>query len=186
MKTIQLLRTLINILFYTLIAVFAIGFTFFIILYFFPESLSMPLRNFSMLFNQPFGWKMYLIPMLTMINFTLLIIAVFLLKRGTTSFLKSDFYNENVTTSFKKAGSIFIFIGVSTIIVQLFTVLYIQNFVYNMAQVGTNYLLSMLNILAAAIDLKSTFSIIIGLFFLLFSKIFEHSRKLEQENELTI
>jgi hypothetical protein len=139
-----------------------------------------------MIFNQPFGWKIYLVPLSSGINFLLLIAAMFFLKKSIASFLKSDFYTESVTTSFKKAGNIFIFIGVSSIIIQLFTVLYVQSLANNMIQMKINFFIRLLNTLAAAIDLKSILAIIIGLFFLLFSKIFENSRILKQENDLTI
>ena len=186
MKTIKTLRTLINILFYTLIAVFAIGFIFILLLFFFPNLIPMPWRGFSMVFNQPFGWKIYLAPVSTIVNYMLLIVAVYLLRKGTSSFLVSDFYNEKVTTNFKKAGNIFVFIGISTIIIQLFTVVYVLSIANNMMQMKTNFLITTVNTLAAAVDLKSVLSIIIGLFFMLFSKIFENSRLLKQENDLTI
>lgn len=186
MKTIQILRTLINILFYTLIAVFIIGFIFFSLLLFFPESLPDPLGSFSMLFSSMFTWKIYLVPLSTVINYVLLIIAIFFLKKSVASFLMSDFYSENVIRNLKKAGNIFIFIGVFTIITQLFAVLYIQNLANNMMQMKTSFLITLSNILAATIDLESVISIVIGLFFLLFGKIFENSRILKQENDLTI
>jgi len=191
MKTIQILRTLINILFYTLIAVFITGIIFFILLFFFPELLPTPLGSFSMifnqmLFNQPFGWKIYLVPLSTVINYVLLIIAMFFLKKSVSSFLNSDFYSKNVIRNLKKGGNIFIFIGVYSIIILLFAALYIQNLASNMVQMKTNFLITLSNILVATIDLKSIISIIIGLFFLLFGKIFENSRILKQENDLTI
>lgn len=186
MKTIQILRTLINILFYILIAVFGIGFIFFIILFFFPESLPPLLGNFSMLFSSMFSWEMYLGPLSSVVNFVLFIVAIFYLRKCISSFLNSDFYSEKVTTNLKKAGNIFIFIGVSTIIIQLFAILYFQNLAENMIQMKTTFLITLSNILAATIDLKSVISIIIGLFFLLFSKIFENGRVLKQENDLTI
>lgn len=186
MKTIQLLRTLINILFFTLIAVFAIGFICILILFFFPDSLPIPLTGFSMLFNNFFSWQMYLVPLITGINYILFIISIFYLKKSVSSFIESDYYSEEATTNLKKAGNIFIFIGVSTIVIQLFAVLYVQSIANNMLQMKTNYLISILNTLAAALDLKSVLAIIIGLFFLLFSKIFENSRILKQENDLTI
>jgi len=186
MKTIQLLRTLINILFFTLIAVFAIGFMCTLILFISPDSLPLPLSGFSMLFNNLFSWQMYLVPLITGINYILFIIAIFYLKKSVSSFIESDYYSEKATTNFKKAGNIFIFIGVSTIVIQLFAVQYVQSIANNMLQMKTNYLISILNTLAAAIDLKSVLAIIIGLFFLLFSKIFENSRILKQENDLTI
>ena len=186
MKTIQLLRTLINILFYTLIVIFCIGFIFLFILIFFPETLPNMLSNFSMIFSSMFPWQMYLVSAFSLVNFTLLIVALFYLRKSISSFLNNDFYNESVTTNFRKAGNIFLFIGISSIIIQLFAVLYAQNLASNMIQMKSNFFIGLINTLAAAIDLKSTIAIIMGLFFLLFSKIFENSRILKQENDLTI
>ena len=117
MKTIQILRTLINILFYTLIAVFIIGFIFFILLFLFPETLPSPLNSFSelfnsMLFSSMFSWKMYLIPISTTINYILFIVAIYFLRKSVSSFIISDFYSEKATTNLKNAGNIFVFIGV--------------------------------------------------------------------------
>lgn len=111
---------------------------------------------------------------------------MFFLKKSVASFLNSDFYSEKVTKNLKKAGSIFIFIGISTIIIQLFVVVFVQSLVHNMIQIKTGFFIRLINTLAAAMDFKSIISIIIGLFFLLFSKIFENSRILKQENDLTI
>ncbi|GGG93903.1 hypothetical protein GCM10011416_08940 [Polaribacter pacificus] len=186
MKTIQILRTLINLLFYTLIAIFALGFAFGVILLFFPEILPSPYNAYTMLFSSFFTWKMYLMPSIAIINYVLLILAIFFLKKSVSSFLKSDFYSERVTKNLQKGGSLFIFIGVSTITIQFFSAIYIQNIANDMIGGQYNFLIRWSNILAAAIDLKSIIAIIIGLFFLLFSKIFENSRVLKQENDLTI
>ena len=186
MKTIQILRTFINILFHTLIAVLVIYLFFFIILIFFPDLLPNSLRNFSMRFNQPFGFRMYIAPISSAVNFVLLIISIFFLRKSMTSFLRSDFYNEIVTSNLKKAGNVFLFIGISSSLVQLFTVSYIQSVSYNMVQLETGFFIRLLNLTIATLDFKSILAIIIGLFFLMFSKIFENSRILKQENDLTI
>ena len=186
MKTIQILKTFINILFYTLITVFIIYLFFFILLIFLPNVLPDSLRNFTMLFKHPFGFKMYLAPISSAVNFVLLIVSIFFLRKSMSSFLKSDFYNEIVTSNLKKAGNIFLFIGISSILIQLFTVSYIQSISYNMIQIETGFFIRLLNLTIATLDFKSILAIIIGLFFLLFSKIFENSRMLKQENDLTI
>jgi hypothetical protein len=49
-----------------------------------------------------------------------------------------------------------------------------------------NVFISLISILVAAIDLKSIFLIIVGLFFLLFSKSFENARAVEQVKDSTI
>ena len=55
-----------------------------------------------------------------------------------------------------------------------------------MIQLETGFFMRLLNLTIATLDFKSNLAIIIGLFFLLFSKIFENSRMLKQENDLTI
>ena len=122
--------------------------------------------------------------MTTAINFILFIIAIYYLRKSTSSFLKSDFYTEEITKNLKKVGILFVFIGVSTILIMLIFAIYIQGIMQNLVQI--NPFISYLNMFASTIDLKSIFLIIIGLFFLLFSKSFENARLLKQENDLTI
>lgn len=183
MKTINTLRQLINVLYFSLLVVAVGAILFLSTLYFFTESLPFYLQGYAMLF-QFFNWKLLLVPATTGINFMLFIIAIYYLKKSTASFTTSDLYNEASIKHLKKAGNLFVFIGLSSILIMLFSAIYIQGIAQNILQM--NAFLSFLNILAAAIDLKSTFLIIIGLFFVLFSKSFEHASRLKQENELTI
>lgn len=182
MKTIQILRTLINVIYYTLISVFIFGTIFLLLIFFFPEYLPAIFKSYSTLFYSMFSWKIYLDPLITVINYVLLIVAMFFIKKGISFFLKSDFYNEKVISNLKKAGNIFIFIGISTILIKFYTVLYMQNII----QIRTPFLFKTYSLISATIDLKSIISIIIGLFFLLFSQIFKNASILKQENDLTI
>ena len=177
MKTIKILKALINILYVLLLIALGIATLFLIMLLFFDDSLPTILQGYKMIFSSFFSWKTYLIPMTTAINFVLFI---------TSLFMESDFYSDDVIKSLKKAGNLFVFIGVSTIIAQLFSVLYIQNLAQNIIQIKASFFYKFLNTVIAVIDLKSIFSIVIGLFLLLFSKIFENSRTLKLENDLTI
>ena len=159
------------------------GILFFITLYLFSDSLPFYLQGYAMLFKF-FSWKLLLVPVTTAINFMLFIISIYYLRKSTSSFETSYFYTEAGIKHLKRAGNLFIFIGVSTISIMLFSAIYIQGIAQNILQM--NAFISFFNILAAAIDLKSTFLIIIGLFFVLFSKSFEHASKIKQENDLTI
>jgi hypothetical protein len=62
--------------------------------------------------------------------------------------------------------------------------IHVQGILQNMIEI--NVFISLISVLVAAIDLKSIFLIIVGLFFLLFSKSFENARAVQQENDLTI
>ena len=186
MKTIKILKALINILYVLLLIALGIATLFLIMLLFFDDSLPTILQGYKMIFSSFFSWKTYLIPMTTAINFVLFIISISFLRKCVSLFMESDFYSDDVIKSLKKAGNLFVFIGVSTIIAQLFSVLYIQNLAQNIIQIKASFFYKFLNTVIAVIDLKSIFSIVIGLFLLLFSKIFENSRTLKLENDLTI
>lgn len=182
MKTIKTLKTLINILFFTLIGAAILQVLFWFIVYFFSDSLPIFLQGFKIVFSSFLNWKMFLIPLITALNFVLFIITVSYLRKSVSSFIQSDFYSKEVIKNLNKAGTILVFIGVSTILIQIFSIVYIQNIV----QIKINVFIKFLNVIIGSIDLKSTFSIIIGLFFMLFSKVIENSRTLKQENDLTI
>ena len=187
MKTIKTLRILINILFFALIAVLIFHLLFWPIVYFYGDSLPFFLQGFKMMFmsfKTFFNWKFLLIPISTAINFILFVFSVFYLRKCINPFIVSDFYSEIVTKNLKKCGILFVFIGLSTIVIQLISIISIQNGSQNI--MGLNVIVSFLNPLVAAIDLKSTFLIIIGLFFLLFSKSFKNAEGLKRENDLTI
>jgi hypothetical protein len=129
-------------------------------------------------------WKPLLVPITTAINFILFIISIYYLKKSTASFLKSDFYTEEIIQNLKKSGKIFVFIGISTILVMMVYTIHVQGILQNMIEI--NVFISLISILVAAIDLKSIFLIIVGLFFLLFSKSFENARAVEQVKDSTI
>lgn len=152
--------------------------------YFFDHSLFYPIPSHTVekMFNNLFGWKMFMVNLIKVVNFTLFIIAIFSLKKNSTLFIKSDFYNKKIIKNFNKVGTIFIFIGITSLIVTLYSKIITPNTIYK----NNPFLIKFTNIINLTFDFKNIFSIIIGLFFLLFSKIFENSRILKQENDLTI
>jgi Protein of unknown function (DUF2975) len=182
MKTIKILKVLINILYILLLFIFALAIFFVIAIYFFNESLPLYLQGYKMLFNSFFDWKLFLVPFSTVINFILFTIAVYYLRKCIDPFIDSDFYSIVVIKNLKKAGRLFIFIGLSTILFRLVAVLYFRSIIVVQGYSG------LLNVesLISSIDITTIFLIIIGLFFLLFSNTFENAKRLKQENDLTI
>lgn len=185
MKTIHILKTLINVLFLGLILALLVTLIFWSVIYFFDDALPWYFKNFKMAFSTNFfSWKILILPITAAINFILFTVAIFFLRKSIKPIINFDFYSSTVTKNLKKAGNIFIIIGISTILIQFIASEFMTNMTQNIVKM--NSLITASNVVAATIDLKSIFLIILGLFFLLFSNSFIHTRSLQQENDLTI
>jgi len=185
MKTIKILKTAINLLFFGLVIVLFAQILFWFTVYFFNDSLPPFLQNFKMIFDPAFfSWKILVNPLTTAINFVLFIVAIFYLRKSIAPFVHLDFYSASITDNLKKKGNIFIFIGTSTILIQFLTAVCMFNITQNFVKINSLFTVS--SVIVSAIDLKSIFLIIAGLFFLLFSKSFINAREIKQENDLTI
>lgn len=182
MKSIKGLKKIIDILSFTLIGLAVSLFLFLIVIYFFGDSFLSPnySQTLKLTFRVFFNWKMFVVPLVFAIDIVLFIIAIFSLRKSSSLFIQADFYNKKVIKNLRKAGSIFIFIGISMCVITLYSesmLLFYQK---------KDDFESVLIILIHAFDVKYIFFITIGLFLLLFSKIFDNSRMLKQENDLTI
>ncbi|TVZ56545.1 Protein of unknown function (DUF2975) [Lutibacter sp. Hel_I_33_5] len=176
MKTINTLGFLINLLFYTLV-IFALIIVFLIFgLMFFESYLPYNLRQFKQVFNLMNDWRFFIIPITTLINFFVFIYAILLLKKCIIPFKNNLFFSESVIKNLKVVGYLFFFIGIITILIKFLNVLAMYESIQN--AIAISYL--------SSIDIGMTFLIIIGLFFLIFSKSFENAKILQKENELTI
>jgi len=182
MKTIKILKVLINILYVLLIAVFGLGIVFFIAVIFFNEHLPQLLQGYKMLFTA-FNWRFFLVPFSTIINFILFVIAIYFLRKCIKPFDASEFYSLVVIKNLKRAGSLFVFIGVSTIVFRLIAILYLHN---QMPYIEGFSGLKTVGAITSSVDVTVLFLIINGLFFLLFSKAFANAKVIKQENDLTI
>lgn len=180
MKTIKTLQILINILYYLLIGVAGITTLYFLVLFIYPEVLPFFLQTWGMAFKM-FDWKLLVGPVLSSVNFLLFIYGIYLLKKTIPSFKRSEFYEVVVEKNLKKAGQIFIFIGISTTLLKMIFLLIIQSTIGFMQSFWM-----VLNSLISSIDLAMISLIIIGLFLLLFSDSFKNARVLQEENDLTI
>ncbi len=182
MKTINILKTLINILFVLLIGTLVLGGVFIIAVLFFDKELPFFLQGYTLLFKM-FDWKLFLIPFTTVLNFIVFVVAVFYLRKCIQPFKNSDFYSPDIIVNLKRSGFLFVFIGISTVVFRIVGILLMQG---QMPVVGGVSSVKIAGIVTSTLDLSVTFLIIIGLFFLLFSKAFENAKDLKQENDLTI
>lgn len=184
MKTINILKILIDVLYVLLLVIFGLAVMLLIAVLFFNEHLPFFLQGYKMLFTT-FSWKLLLVPFSTAVNFILFIISVYYLRQCIKPFVASDFYATIVIINLKKVGNLFVFIGVSTILIRVIAILYFQS----MGPVIEGYgysILKTVGVLTSSIDVTTLFLMIIGLFFLLFSNTFKNARSLKQENDLTI
>jgi hypothetical protein len=186
MKTIKVLKILINVLYVFLLTIFIFGILIVIAVFFFNEYLPFYLQGYKMLFSSFFNWKLFLIPFITVVNFILFILSVYYLKKCINPFIGSDFYSSIVINNLKKSGSIFVFIGVSTIFFRFISAVYIINSMPIIQGLSEFSFVSSFITFISSIEVTTIFLIIIGLFFLLFSNAFENAKSLKQENELTI
>jgi hypothetical protein len=182
MKTIKILKVLINILYILLLVIFGLGVLLLTAVLFFNDYLPWFLQGYKMLFTS-FDWKLLLTPFSTVVNFILFTLSVYYLRQCIKPFIASDFYSEIVINNLKKVGRLYVFIGVSTIFFRLIAILYFQS---RIPQVQGYSGLKAVGALTSSIDITITFLIIIGLFFLLFSSTFEKAKEFKQDSDLTI
>ena len=185
MKTIKILKVLINILYVILLLVIVLAIIFIVAVFFFNEHLPFFLQGYKMLFSSFFDWKLFLVPFSTVINYVLFVVAVYYLKKSIQPFIVSDFYSTIVIKNLKRAGGLFVFIGVSTIVFRLTAFIWLQNLMPAIEGYSYSWL-KVIGALTSSIDITILFLIIIGLFFLLFSKAFANAKELKQENDLII
>lgn len=182
MKTIKILKVLINILYILLLIIFGLSALLLIAVVFFSDYLPWFLQGYRMLLTS-FDWKLLLIPFSTVINFVLFTLSVYYLRQCIKPFITSDFYSEIVINNLKKVGRLYVFIGVSTILIRLIAILYFQS---RMPQVQGYSGLKTVGALTSSMDITTIFLIIIGLFFLLFSSTFENAKEFKKDSDLTI
>ena len=185
MKTIKLLKTIINSLFIGLIVLFAIGVLFFIALFFFEDYLPELLLIYKMGFNH-LTWYMFLVPISYIVAYILFVVAIYFLKKCIKPLESLDFYSEIISKNLKRTGSLFILISIMIITIKLTTLLYKGSIIGSIVEEASYSVLKYVIIVLSSIDIQSIFLLIIGLFFLLFSKSFLHAKLLKEENDLTI
>lgn len=114
------------------------------------------------------GMNIFVTGIIAMSLFALILRAVFLLKGSMNDLSSGNYFSKKVIRHFKSVGILFIISGVAEIIGLLVI----------------NILL--LNRLKTNIDYSVILFIIIGLFFIFLSEVFNKARNIQQENELTI
>jgi len=184
MKTIKTLKILINLLYYILLVVALLATIYYTLLLTYPKILPYALQLPRLAFNF-FDWKLIMAPVVTVLNSILFIYGIFLLKKTVPSFEKANFYSPIAIKNLKKAGKIFVFIGLSMMLMKMILLIIVQNTLYSVTENFNSWLNIFLSLLGT-IDFYMICLIITGLFFMLFSDSFKLARELKAENDLTI
>ncbi|RRJ90669.1 DUF2975 domain-containing protein [Paenimyroides tangerinum] len=173
MRTIRILDLIITILFYSMLG---IGTIFFVIYTFFLFGIDLGIKT-TTTFSSKNDDLLYLILFFNFIFYSTYTYSIFLFKQNITSFLNFNFFTDRVIINFKTMGIIYI---LGNIINSLIIPFFKQHIKIDFG-FDNNLLNFPLN------------GLIIGLFFLVMSKVFQIAKnqkkeniELKQENELTI
>ncbi len=173
MRTIRILDLIITILFYSMLG---IGIISFVIYTFFLFGIDLGIKT-TTTFSSKNDDLLYLILFFNFIFYSTYTYSIFLFKQNITSFLNFNFFTDRVIINFKTMGIIYI---LGNIINSLIIPFFKQHIKIDFG-FDNNLLNFPLN------------GLIIGLFFLVMSKVFQIAKnqkkeniELKQENELTI
>lgn len=173
MRTIRILDLIITILFYSMLGIGTISFVFYS---FFLFGIDLGIKT-TTTFSSKNDDLSYLILLFNFIFYSTYTYSIFLFKQNVTSFLNFNFFTDRVIINFKTMGIIYILGNIINSLIIPFLKQHIKidfGFDHNLLNFPLN-------------------GLIIGLFFLVMSKVFqiaknqkEENIELKQENELTI
>lgn len=167
MKTIEVLRKLINIYYYLLLFVLVGIVIFIVIMIQQGETTDLKILEGYDTSSLSIQKLMAVIAVPTVI-YILFVRAIYLLKGTLKDLSEGNYFSELITNNYKKIGKLILICGVSYAVFK---------FVIR---------LLLLNDIKFGIDFSLITPIIIGLFFMFLSEVFTKARLTEQENNLTI
>ena len=182
MKTLHLLSLIINILFYSL---FGIGILFFVLLICIFLGYELGIQT-TIVFSDKNKLPMYLFLTSILIFYASYVYSLFLFKKNIDSFIKLQLFTNQVIRNFKVMGIIYLAGYLISVMSKSILPFYFNDLKgYIGVDYNENSLTNLFNFLLNGL--------IIGLFFLVLSKVFqiakiqkEENTELKQENELTI
>jgi hypothetical protein len=168
MKTITVLKTLINIYYYLMIVALVAGF------------ITIPLLLFT---NQPYTMSLFgnqidigelsigkSITVITLLGLVLYFYfrAIQVMRNTVKELVVGQYFSERVITNFKKMGTLFLICGIGFFVVNIILKLLLENR------------------LSVGLDSSLFLFVITGLFFLFLSEVFKVAKDATEENNLTI
>lgn len=167
MKTVEILRKLINIYYYLLVIGF-IGVTFLILIHF-NNGKTADLRIIEGYDASNIGFgELLALTIIPFFIFLLFVRAVYLLKSTLKDLSEGNYFSDLVIKHFKKIGKLILICGLS----------------YAMFKFVARLIL--LSDIRLGLDYSLITPIVIGLFFMFLSEVFAKAKETKEENDLTI
>lgn len=168
MKSLSILKTLINIYYYLMFIAFGIGFIAAPILLLTQKKYDISFLGDTIDLAGIEIWKSIVALLLIGGILFLYFKSIQLIKNSVDHISRGAYFTEYVVGNFKKIGKLFIIIGIGVTIVKTVITLLLES------QIGFS------------LDSTLFIFIILGLFFLFLSEAFEKASQLKKENDLTI
>jgi hypothetical protein len=168
MKSLSILKTLINIYYYLMIVAFAFGLITAPILLLTQEKFDISFLGDTIDLSGVVIWKSIVALILVGSILFLYFKSIQLIKNSVDHISKGAYFTTHIAGNFKKIGKLFIIIGIGATIVKTIIILLLKS------EIGFK------------LDATLFIFIILGLFFFFLSEAFENASQLKEENELTI
>lgn len=168
MKTITILKTLINIYYYLMIVALVAGFITIPLLLFTNQPYTMSLFDRQIDIGQlSVGESILIITLLGLVLY-FYFRAIQVMRNTVKELVVGQYFSERVITNFKKMGTLFLICGVGFFVVNTVIKLLLENK------------------LSVGLDSSLFLFVITGLFFLFLSEVFKVAKDATEENNLTI
>jgi len=168
MKSLSILKTLINIYYYLMLIAFSIGLITAPILLLTQKKYDVSFLGNTIDLTGIAIWKSIIALILIGGILFLYFKSIQLIKNSVNHISKGAYFTEYLAGNFKKIGKLFIMIGIGATVAKMVITLLLES------QIGFS------------LDSTLFVFIILGLFFLFLSEAFEKASQLKKENELTI
>jgi len=168
MKAITILKKLITIYYYLMLAAFVLGVIILPILLFTNQSSEISFLGTKIDIGALSLYKGLAISALFVILYYFYVKAIYLIKMSLNDLASGNYFSETVINNFKKIGKLFLICGVGEVLAKIIIGLFIDS------KIG--------------LEADSSFFLflIMGLLFMFLSEVFLKARGLQDENELTI
>ena len=168
MKTINILKTLINIYYYLMIIAFVAGVITIPLLLFTDQPYTMSLFDRQIDIGQLSSGKSILIVLVLGTVLYFYFRAIQLMRNTVKKLAEGHYFSERVIVNFKKMGTLFLICGIGFSVVNIILKLLLENR------------------LSVGLDSSLFLFVITGLFFLFLSEVFKVAKDAKEENDLTV
>ena len=172
MKPPILLKTILDIAFYLLIAGIFFSIFFVVLIMLNSETFFIPINIDGAEITEYTPSTIFLM-LISMSFFVLFIFLVYYLRKLVRNFLKQDIFSKGQVKYLNRIGNLIIGISVGKVVIDLLKNLFLENEISFGIEIGGDFG-------------SFWFTLALGLFFIFLSQVFEKARLLKEDNDLTV